>query len=201
MSRQPDRYCGKDWISTDADPELVEYLQLAASEAGISVAALLRQVLHVNPLTQEPGFEQLFGTVGSELRRLLMRLDERLKILNPGLHYVFRSTYLGYRREGGIAATAVSERTQIFVSVVPRNDRLCVVLPVDPARYAGQPGCRVLSGQGHHGVGELQVDLPNGDALDRFFETFRDWLGPHRVQNAAERVKRHETSLKAPPRP
>jgi len=179
MSHQPDGYCGKDWInSIDADPELVEYLQLSAREAGISVAALLRQVLHVNSLTHESGFQQLFGTVGSEVRRLLMRLDQRLRILNPGLHYVFRSTYLGYRREGGIAATVVSERSQIFVSVVPRSDRLCVVLPVDPAPYAGQPGCRVLSGQGHHGVGELQVDLPDEDALDRFFKTFRDWLGP-----------------------
>jgi predicted transport protein len=179
MSHQPDEYCDKDWInSIDADRELGEYLQTSAREAGITVAELLRQVLHLNPLTQEPGFEQLFGTAGSELRRLLMHLDHRLRILNPGLHYVFRSTYLGYRREGGTAATAVSERTQIFVSVVPRSDRLRLVLPVDPARYAGQPGCRVLSGQGHHGVGELQVDVPDEDALDRFFKTFRDWLGP-----------------------
>ena len=171
-----------DWIdSIDADPELVDYLQLSGREAGISVAALLRQVLHINPLTQDPGFQQLFGTVGSEVRRVLMRLDLRLKVLNPGLHYVFRSTYLGYRREGGIAATAVSERSQIFVSVVPRSDRLCVVLPVDPAPYAGKPGCRVLSGQGHHGVGELQVDIPDEETLDRFFNTFRDWLRPPRA--------------------
>src|SRR5262245_61842258 len=128
--------------SIDADAELVEYLQLAAREAGISVAALLRQVLHINPFTQEPGFQQLFGTVRSEVWRLLMLLDQRLRILNPGLHYVFRSTYFGYRREGGIAVSAISERTQVFVSVVPRRDRLCVVLPVDPARYAGKPDCR-----------------------------------------------------------
>ncbi len=179
MPRQADRYSGKDWInSIDADPELVEYLQSSAREAGITVAALLRQVLHVNPLTQELGFQQLFGTVGSEVQRLLLRLDQRLRILNPGLHYVFRSTYLGYRREGSLATTTVAQRAQIFVSVLPRTNWLCVVLPVDPARYAGQPGCRVLSGQGHHGVGELQVDMPNEDALDRFFKTFRDWLGP-----------------------
>lgn len=182
MPRQPDGYRGMDWIdSIDADPELVEYLQLSAGEAGISVAALLRQVLHINPLTQEPGFQQLFGTVGNEVRRGLLGLDQRLKILNPGLHYVFRSTYLGYRREGSIAETTVSERAQIFVSVIPRSDRLCVVLPVDPAPYAGQPGCRVLSGHGHHGVGELQVDMPDEGALDRFFNTFRDWLRPPRV--------------------
>jgi hypothetical protein len=164
--------------SINADPELVEYLQLSAREAGISVAALLRQVLHVNPLTQELGFQQLFGTAGSELRWLLIRLDQRLRILNPGLHYVFRRTYLGYRRESGIAATAVSQRSQIFASVIPRSERLRVALPVDPRPYAGQPGYRVLTGQGHHGVGELQIDLPDEDALNRFFETFRDWLRP-----------------------
>lgn len=165
--------------SIEADPELVEYLQLSAREAGVSVAALLRQVLHIDPLTQEPGFQQLFGTVGSEVQRLLMRFDQRLRILNPGLHYVFRSTHLGYRRQGGIAA--VSGLAQIFVSVLPRSDRLCVVLPVDPARYVGQPDCRVLSGQGHHGVGDLQVDIFNEVALDRFFKTFQDWLRPPRA--------------------
>jgi hypothetical protein len=181
MPRQPDLYRGKDWVdSIDADPELIDYLQFSAREAGISVATLLREVLHIKPLTQEPAFQRLFGTVGAEVRRLLMRLDQRLRILNPGLHYVYRSTYLGYRREGAIAATAASERSQVFVSVVPRSDRLRVVLPVDPALYADQPGCRVLSGQGHHGVGELQVDMPDEDALDRFFITFRDWIVPSR---------------------
>jgi hypothetical protein len=179
MPGQPDGDFGEEWMtSIHSDSELVEYLQFSATEAGISVAALLRQVLHVNPLAQEPGFQQLFHTAGSEVRRLLMRLDQRLRILNPGLHYVFRSTYLGYRREGGIAATAASERSQIFVSVVPRTERLCVVLPVDTARYVGQPNCRVLPPHRHHGIGELQVDLPDEDALDRFFMTFSDWLGP-----------------------
>src|SRR5260370_19130627 len=99
--------------SIDADPELAEYLQLAAREAGVSVTALLRQVLHVNPLTEEPGFQQLFGAVKSEPWRLLMRLDQRLKILNPGLHYVFRSTYLGYRREGCRDPVALSSTTPL----------------------------------------------------------------------------------------
>jgi hypothetical protein len=78
---------------------------------------------------------------------------------------------------GGIAATAISERSQIFLSVLPRKD-LSVILPVDPAPYARQSGYRVLTGQGHHGVGDLQVDVSDEDALDRFFKIFREWLGP-----------------------
>ena len=162
----------------DGDAELTEYLQLAADAHGVSVAALLRQVLHVNPLTEEPGFRPLFGSPDANTLALLMRLDRRLRILNPGLHYVFRSSYLGYRREGGSAATVASERSQVFLSVVPRRTWLQLVLPVDPKRYDHLPGCRTLSGQGHHGVGELQVEVADGRALDRLLRTFKDWLTP-----------------------
>jgi hypothetical protein len=165
----------------DADTELVDYLRLAAELAGVSVAVLLRKVFHVNALRQEPGFQGLFGSLDDATMTLLMRLDERLRILNPGLHYVFRTSYLGYRREGGTYITPLAERSQIFLSVVPRIGWLRVVLPVDPVRYASQPGCRSLTGQGHHGVGELQVDITNPDALNGFFMTFGDWLASPRT--------------------
>lgn len=158
------------------DAELEEFLQLAAGQAGVSISALLRQVLHVNPLSKDPRFRQLFGTADGDTTALLLDLDRRLRILNPGLHYVYRSTYLGYRREGETTKSAVSERSQVFLSVVPRAKRLLVMLPVNPAPYANVSGCRAVAGHGHHGVGELQVDLPNEDALNRFFDTFRGWL-------------------------
>jgi hypothetical protein len=162
--------------SIDSDAELAGYLQLAAEAAGVSVTALLRQVLHVNPLTEEPGFQQFFGSIGPEALALFTNLDLRLRILNPGLHYVFRTTYFGYRREGSTSETVLSERSQIFLSVLPRTDFPRVVLPVDPAMYAHLSGCRVLTGQGHHGVGDLLVEVPNEEALDRFFKTFHGWL-------------------------
>jgi hypothetical protein len=158
------------------DAELEDFLQLAANEADVSVTDLLRRVLHVNLLAEDPRFRQLFGTADSKTRALLMNLDRRLRVLNPGLHYVYRSTYLGYRREGGITKSAASERSQIFLSLVPRIQRLQVMLPIDPAPYVNVSGCRVVTGHGHHGVGELQVDLPNEDALNRFFHTFHGWL-------------------------
>jgi len=162
--------------SIDSDEDLAEYLKFAAKAAGVSEATLLRQVLHVNPLTQEPGFQRLFSAMHGDTVSLLIRLDRRLRILNPGLHYVFRTTYLGYRRESGSYATAASERAQVFVSIVPRTARLRVMLPVDPTHYQHLPHCRNLAGQGHHGVGDLQVDVLDEEALDRFFKTFQGWL-------------------------
>ena len=165
----------------DADTELVDYLRTAADSASVSVATLLRKVFHLNSLTQERGFQELFGSLDDPTMALLMSLDERLRILNPGLHYVLRGTYLGYRREGGIYLTPLAERSQIFLSVIPRGEWLRIVLPVDPVRYAGQPGCRSLTGHGHHGVGDLQVSVPNRDALNDFFVTFGDWLASPRT--------------------
>ena len=163
-------------MDVGGDAELDEFLRLAAGEADVCVRALLRRVLHVNPLTEEPRFRELFGGADSQTTALLVDLDRRLRVTNPGLHYVYRSTYLGYRREGGATETSVSERSQIFLSVIPRLHLLRVVLPVDPAPYANVSVCRALTGQGHHGVGELQVDLPNEHALNDFFDTFRGWL-------------------------
>lgn len=164
-------------IDIGGDGELEEFLQLAADEAGVSISALLRQVLHVNPLLEDPRFRQLFGVANGKTTALLVKLDYRLRLLNPGLHYVYRTTYLGYRREAGTTEFRGSDRSQIFLCIVPRAQRLQVILPVNPVHYVNVTGCRALTGQGHHGVGELQVNLPNDDALNRFFDTFRSWLG------------------------
>lgn len=165
-----------------SDPELESFLQLAADEAAVSISDLLRQVLHVKPLTEDPRFLELFGTADNKTKALLVDLDRRLRILNPGLHYTYRTSYLGYRRETGTTEVASAERSQVFLSILPRTRRLKVVLPIDPAPYAGVPGCRITTGKGHHGVGNLQVELSDSDALGRFFETFRDWLAAPTVR-------------------
>jgi hypothetical protein len=90
--------------------ELVAFLQLAADEAETSVPNLLRRVFHVRSLADDPRFRQLFKTTAYDARALLLKLDHRLRVLNPGLHYVYRDTYLGYRREGGTTDRPVVEQ-------------------------------------------------------------------------------------------
>lgn len=161
------------------DADVAQHLSNAAKAAGTSVSGLLRQVLHIRAVTDDPHVRNLFGRCGERTAQLLEGLDSHLRILNPGLHYVFRNTYLGYRREySSEPAGSLSYRSQVFVSVVPRADELRIMLPLDPRPYTTIPGHRTVSGRGHHGVGELEVDLPDNAALDAFTNRFYQWLRP-----------------------
>lgn len=159
-----------------ADAELSKFLDSAAREANSSVDALLRKVLHIEVLTGEPEFRRLFEKTAPEILILLKALDYHLRILNPGLHYVYRGSYLGYRREANRPVIKDSERSQVFLSVLPRSEILRVVLPVDPQPYLKLPNCRAVTGKGHHGVGNLQVDVTNSRQLAIFLKVFDEWL-------------------------
>jgi len=50
------------------------------------------------------------------------------------------------------------------------------ILPVNPVPFANVPNARVLTGQGHHGIGDLQVDLVDDSTLAEFLRTFDFWL-------------------------
>jgi hypothetical protein len=100
-------------------------------------------------------------------------------VLNPGLHYVYRATYLGYRREGPASPTGTpANRSQVFLSVLLRNKGLLVVLPLDPRDYEGLPGCRDVGSSGHHGVGDLEVEITVEEDLRLLFSAFGAWLRP-----------------------
>ncbi len=158
------------------DSALQDYLDLAAKRADLEVPELLRRVLHVGTLERDPRFQALFGYATDETKSLVLALDLGLRLASPGLHYVFRSTYLGYRREEGRPSTTASERSQVFVSVVPRAKTLKLVLPLPPARFQHLEGCRDVTGQGHHGVGDLEVDVRNAEGVQRFLAEFSTWL-------------------------
>jgi hypothetical protein len=158
------------------DADLIEFLRCSAQEAAISVDSLLRKVLHVNPLNEDSRFQELFKVARPDTVRLLMNFDWHVRILNPGLHYVYRKMYMGYRREFGDVATSESERSQIFLCVVPRAHVVRVILPINPRLFAKIPNSRRLTGQGHHGVGNLQVDLVDDSTLAEFLRTFDFWL-------------------------
>lgn len=158
--------------------EPTAFLEQAAEERGVSVPALLRQLLHVGTIASDPRFQQLFATASESSQELFAALDNRLRLANPGLHYVFRSEYLGYRREDNGSVQSSSERSQVFVSVVPRKRGLLLVLPVDPEKYKDLPSVEVVTGRGHHGLGDVAVKVGDRNQLGAFFEAFDAWIRP-----------------------
>lgn len=163
-------------MKIDVEAELADFLQAAAATADTSVNALLRAVLHVVPLAEDPRFLALFKGCNQLTTSLIVDLDTRLRILNPGLHHVYRLTYLGYRREAEVFNNSGAERSQVFLSIVPREKVLRVVLPLPPENYMSIESCRDLTHQGHHGVGDLQLDVLDTKTLDSFLTLFSDWL-------------------------
>ncbi|MEI4744321.1 hypothetical protein [Rhodococcus erythropolis] len=147
------------------------FLRDAAALAGLTADDLLARVLHVD----DGVFVAAIAAMDCPTKALALRLDREIRIRNPGLHYVMRSMFVGYRREGG-AHSPLGGRSQIFLSMVRHSSRLEVVLPVDPERIVSIPNAQDLRGKGHHGVGNVRVLLNSVPDIDQFLENFDDWL-------------------------
>lgn len=150
------------------------FLKDSAARLGVSEDAVLKRVLGCGSEIPD-GFA---ADMQTDVRHLFMRLDYELRIRNPGLHYSPRKGYLGYRRQEKSASPGVGERSQVFVSVLRRNAILGVTLPIDPEAIRRSPRVRDLSQTGHHGVGNVRVDITDVAELDTFFTDFDYWLRP-----------------------
>ena len=150
----------------------------AAKTLGVPADELLRRVLNVTPIGDDPRFARYIENRPDQVRALWDELDRGLRARNPGLHYVFRDTFVGYRRGGKSATGPASERSQIFASVLVRRERLAVTLPVDPTNFLGHPQVRDLTGVGHHGIGDTQFNIRDEADITAFFELFEEWLLP-----------------------
>jgi predicted transport protein len=159
------------------DDEVRQFVAVAAERAGWTPDELLRRVLHVDGVFVQPEARRLFARSSPEYRRLLSQLDEEVRALNPGLHYVFRASYLGFRRERERSGQGDASRSQTFLSVIGRINLLTLVLPLDPSEYCSFPGARDLRGVGHQGVGSLGIEVPDEPALRQFLGEFDQWLG------------------------
>jgi predicted transport protein len=161
------------------DHNVLAFLRDAAAQGRISESDLLRRVLHIGGPAEYAEFGKLFTGAGSEFVHLLTSFDYALRLRNPGLHYVFRTKYMGFRRETRSGFATASARSQIFACALARTQIFTVVLPLDPQSYLSYPQARDLSGTGHHGVGDLVVEIPDQVALGRFIEEFDDWLSAY----------------------
>lgn len=149
------------------------FLRDSAATVGRSAEDILAQVLHVG----DGVLAAVVSSMDETTRELTLRLDREIRLRNPGLHYVVRKKFIGYRREGEMSSP-MGERSQIFISVVRNNSRLDVVLPVDPSCVASVNNAHDLRGKGHHGVGDVRVSIRNDDDIDTFLNDFHRWLVP-----------------------
>lgn len=151
--------------------EVDVFLQEAAAIAGVDTERLLARVLHID----DGALESFATTMEPQVKALVERLDRELRLRNPGLHYVERKMFLGYRREGA-TSSPLGERSQIFASLIRNNTRLEVVLPVDAGTIGNMPNARDLRGTGHHGIGDVRVLLTSTADIERFLADFHYWL-------------------------
>ncbi|MER5813886.1 DUF5655 domain-containing protein [Streptomyces californicus] len=90
-------------------------------------------------------------------------LDEFLLGLGDGVNRVERKTYRAYQRLRNFACMCPPQRTKVLV-----------YLKVDPAKVELVPGfTRDVSGLGHHGTGDLEVQLRTPRDVERAKDLFR----------------------------
>lgn len=154
--------------------DLEEFLRAASERTGESETEILARVLHVDTDALNH-VRSIVPTMPEPIAALMSRLDYEIRVRNPGVHYVCRSTYLGYRRER-LTGAATGARSQVFLSVVPKT-RLLKLLFVPPE--GAPPGmAQPLAERGHHGVGTSECVLRTGEDLDRFLADFDALLSP-----------------------
>lgn len=162
--------------SQQLDQDVSEYLVEAAAAASTDVNSLLRRVFSIAAFAENPIFARYAIGLPAEVAALLEALDRNLRVLNPGLHHVFRDSYIGYRRAHKLATGPTAGRSQTFVSLRPRRKGILATLPLAPAPYLTHPLVRDVSGVGHHGVGDLQFEIGSDAGARDFFSTFAPWL-------------------------
>ncbi|MFH9044760.1 DUF5655 domain-containing protein [Streptomyces sp. NPDC017966] len=103
------------------------------------------------------------GAEGASMAELASAVDEVLLGLGEGVNRVERKTYRAYQRLRNFACLCP-----------PQRSKLLVYLKVDPKDVDLVPGfTRDVSGLGHHGTGDLEVQLRSPRDVKRAQDLFR----------------------------
>ncbi|MEU4174701.1 DUF5655 domain-containing protein [Streptomyces sp. NPDC026589] len=133
---------------------------LLALETVASVSSGTQLVHRVRPPAGAHAEADAGGTAMSELTAAV---DEALLGLGDGVNRVERKTYLAYQRLRNFACVCR-----------PQRRKLLVYLKVNPRDVDLVPGfTRDVAGLGHHGTGNLEVQLRTPKDIERAQELFR----------------------------
>lgn len=169
-------------VTLNVPASVREFLEAASKRAGTDISAILEAILGTRPVTEFPEAKDLTGKLNTETVQVLEELDRLLRTANPGSQMVFRAEYIGYRRfDNRLPSGVKASRSQVYASLLPRKSFIRVVVPLNAADYPNVNDIIDLSKKGHHGVGDMAVDIHSVDQANAVVSALDDWLGPART--------------------
>ncbi|WP_435798485.1 DUF5655 domain-containing protein [Streptomyces decoyicus] len=144
--------------------DLVRYRHFGSDLLGLeTVASVAGRTPAARPARQLAVGTAAGGARSVELGELAAAVDEVLLGLGDGVNRIQRKQYRAYQRLRNFACVCPPQKT-----------KLLVYLKADPKQVDLVPGfTRDVTGLGHHGTGDLEVQLRTPRDLERAQELFR----------------------------
>lgn len=144
--------------------DLVRYRLFGSDLLGLETVASVSGGVPVARRARRQSVAQAASDVqGAAMAELATAVDEALLGLGDGVNRVERKTYRAYQRLRNFACVCPPQKT-----------KLLVYLKVDPADIGLVPGfTRDVRGLGHHGTGDLEVQLRTPRDVERARDLFR----------------------------
>ncbi|MFC9863924.1 DUF5655 domain-containing protein [Streptomyces sp. NPDC055100] len=144
--------------------DLVRYRLFGSDLIGLETVASVSGGMRVARRVRRQAVARVAADVqGASMVELAGAVDEALLGLGDGVKRVERKTYRAYQRLRNFACLCPPQRSKVLV-----------YLKVDPKDVALVPGfTRDVSGLGHHGTGDLEVQLRTPRDVERAQELFR----------------------------
>ncbi|MEU6450696.1 DUF5655 domain-containing protein [Streptomyces sp. NPDC046979] len=143
--------------------DLVRYRFFGSELLGLETVASVSGGMQASRRARRQSVAQAADVQGAAMVELVGAVDEVLLGLGDGVNRVERKTYRAYQRLRNFACLCPPQRT-----------KLLVYLKVDPKAVDLVPGfTRDVSGLGHHGTGDLEVQLRTPRDVERARDLFR----------------------------
>lgn len=143
--------------------DLVRYRFFGSDLVGLETVASVSGGMPVARRARRQAVAQAVNVRGESMMELASAVDEALLGLGDGVNRVERKTYRAYQRLRNFACVCPPQRTKVLV-----------YLKVDPKDVDLVPGfTRDVSGLGHHGTGDLEVQLRTPRDVERARDLFR----------------------------
>ncbi|RST22884.1 transporter [Streptomyces sp. WAC04770] len=144
--------------------DLVRYQCFGSDLLGLETVASVSGGMSVSRRARrQPVVQAASGVQGAAMSELATAVDEALLGLGDGVTRVERKQYRAYQRLRNFACVCP-----------PQKAKLLVYLKVNPANVGLAPGfTRDVAGLGHHGTGDLEVQLRTVGDVERARDLFR----------------------------